>query len=122
MTTARWTGTMAETGEPGPFERGHVVWHPGLFRDSGRPWFVVSDDRHPFHGEEYLVAGITTTERPDAVELGECSWSVGGLPRTSYVSPWFLTTLKHAAIDRGVGMVTAETLETVVGDIVGYVE
>jgi len=116
-----WTGTMAETTERRPFDRGHVVWHPGLFRNGGRPWFVVSDDRHPFHGQEYIVAGITTTDRSEAIELTADSWSVGGLPKTSYVSPWFLTTLKHPTIDRGVGMVTAETVETVVGDVADYV-
>lgn len=92
-----------------PFDRGHVVWHDGRFGRSGRPWFVLSDDRHPFHGEEYVVAGITTTARAPAVELDEANWAVGGLPRTSYVSPWFLTTLKHAEIDRGIGMVTEAT-------------
>lgn len=103
-----------------PFDRGHVVWHDGLFRESGRPWFVLSDNRHPFHGEEYLVAGITTTERTSAVTLNEGAWRVGGLPRTSYVSPWFLTTLKHVEIDRGIGLVREETVETVVDEAVGY--
>jgi hypothetical protein len=44
-----------------PFERGHVVWHPALFKETGRPYLVLSDDAHPFHGTEYLVAGLTTT-------------------------------------------------------------
>ena len=104
-----------------PFERGHVVWHEGLFRGSGRPWLVLSDDRHPFHGEEYLVVGITTTEREDAIELRDEDWTVGGLPRMSYVSPWFLTTLKHAAIERGVGAVTSDTAAEVGRTVVGYV-
>lgn len=88
------------------FERGDVVWHDGLFKTSARPWFVLSNDDHPFHGEDYLVAGITTTERKQAIELTAESWAIGGLPKTSYVSPWFLTTLKHADIDQGVGSVT----------------
>ena len=104
-----------------PFDRGHVVWHDGFFRGSRRPWFVLSDDRHPFYGEEYVVMGITTTARASAVELGEMDWAVGGLPRTSYVSPWFLTTLKHAEIDCGVGRVAAATVETVVDEVVGYI-
>lgn len=102
------------------FDRGHVVWHDGMFRSCGRPWFVLSDDRHPFDGEEYVVAGITTTERAGAIELTGQHWIVGGLPRTSYVSPWFLTTLKHADLDRGVGMVSDETVEAVIGAVVDY--
>lgn len=80
----------------------------------------MSDDRHPFHGEEYVVAGITTTERTDAVELAEEDWAVGGLPRTSFASPWFLTTLKHARIDRGVGSITADRCTTVLDAVREY--
>jgi len=109
--------------DPAPdpsFDRGHVVWHDGLFRQSGRPWLVVSTDDHPFHGEEYLVTALTTTERADAIELADDGWDVGGLPRTSYVSPWFLTTLKHADVDRGVGELADATLNSVLEEITGY--
>lgn len=102
------------------FDRGHVVWHEALFRNSGRPWLVMSDNRHPFYGREYLVAGITTTEREDAIELANNSWDVGGLPRDSYVSPWFLTTIKHADIERGIGSLSNETIETVVSRVGQY--
>lgn len=52
--------TMADADDT-EFDRGHVVWHDGLFRSDGRPWLVLSNGDHPFHGREYLVAGITTT-------------------------------------------------------------
>lgn len=104
------------------FDRGHVVWHDGLFGQSGRPWLVVSADGHPFHGEEYVVAGITTTERTDTVALSEEAWAVGGLPHESYVSPWFLTTLKHADIHRGVGELTDSTVEAILDEVTEYFE
>lgn len=103
-----------------PFECGHVVWHEGLFRGNGRPWLVVSSDDHPFHGEEYVVTGITTTDRAGAIELADGAWAVGGLPRSSFVAPWFLTTLKHDEIDRGVGALTGATVESVVDELTGY--
>jgi len=103
-----------------PFDRGHVIWHDGLFNADGRPWLVVSDDRHPFHGEEYLVVGVTTTERENAVQLTGEEWKIGGLPRTSYVSPWFLTTLKHADVSQGVGMIAETTVETVLRAVRRY--
>ena len=103
-----------------PFDCGHVVWHDGLFRQSGRPWFVASSEDHPFHGEEYIVAGITTTGRTGTVELPDEVWDVGGLPRHSYVAPWFLTTLKHADIDRGVGELADATVETILDELTGY--
>lgn len=96
-----------------PFDRGHVVWHGGLFKTSARPWLVLSNDSHPFDSEEYIVAGLTTTERAAAIRLRDGDWIVGGLPRTSYVSPWFLTTLKHAAVDRGVGMIADEAFTAI---------
>lgn len=99
---------MAEPSGDSPFQRGHVVWHEGLFPESGRPWLVLSDDLHPFHGSEYLVAGITTTERETTIPLPDDSWTTGGLPRSSFVSPWFLSTLKHARIERGVGALSEE--------------
>ena len=104
---------MSESNTTEAFDRGHVVWHEGLFREGGRPWLVVSDDRHPFHGEEYLATAITTTERADAVSLSDSDWVVGGLPRTSHVSPWFMTTLKHADIAQGIGLLRDETVDTV---------
>jgi mRNA-degrading endonuclease toxin of MazEF toxin-antitoxin module len=112
-----------EDGSDDSFDRGHVVWHDGLFRGSGRPWLVLSDDRHPFHGEEYLVAGITTTDRPGAIPIDEDeAWSVGGLPRTSYASPWFLTTLKHPDVERGVGALADDRLESVLDAVASYLE
>lgn len=103
-----------------PFSRGHVVWHDGLFRDAGRPWIVLSDHRHPFHGEEYLVAGVTTTERDGAIPLPDGAWAVGGLPRRSFASPWFLSTLKHARIDRGVGALTDGAVGEIVAEAARY--
>jgi len=96
------------------FERGHVVWHPALFKDTGRPFLVLSGDTHPFHGTEYLVAGLTTTERPPAIPVPTDAWLTGGLSKASYVSPWFLTTLKHETIERGVGSLISD----IVGDVV----
>lgn len=102
------------------FDRGHVVWHDGRFRGSDRPWLVASDDAHPFHGEEYLVLGITTTERNDAIELRADDWIVGGLPEQSYVSPWFVTTIKHASINRGVGELDPSLLDKIVTETTRY--
>ena len=111
---------MAERESTVPFDRGHVVWHDDRFGTGGRPWLVLSDDSHPFYGREYLVVGITTTERSGAVAIPDNAWSVGGLPRTSYVSPWFLTTLKHRGIDRGVGSITESVVETVITECISY--
>jgi len=102
------------------FDRGDVIWHPGLFKTSGRPWLVLSTDNHPFHGEEYLVVGITTTPRPAAIELSTTAWELGGLPKDSYVSPWFVTTIKHSDIEQGIGRVSADACTTILQDVRDY--
>ena len=59
-----------------------------------RPYLVLSNDRHPFHGEEYVATVVTTTARPAAIELDEETFIRGELPRNSYVSPWNPVTIK----------------------------
>jgi len=55
------------------------------------------------------------------VVLTPDDWVVGGLPKGSYVSPWFVATLKHAGIDRGVGAVSDGVVEDVGKEVAGYV-
>ena len=76
-----------------PYERGDVIWHPAPFRDGGRPYVVLSDDDHPFYGEEYAVVGVTTTERERGVALTSEAWNEGGAPKPSWASPWYVLTI-----------------------------
>lgn len=96
------------------------MWHDGLFRGSDRPWLVVSDDAHPFHGEAYLVVGITITERKGAIELQADDWTIGGLPKRSYVSPGFITPLKHTSIIQGVGQLESNVVDEIVTESTQY--
>lgn len=99
-----------------PYERGDVVWHPTPFRDGGRPYVVLSDDEHPFYGEEYVVVGVTTTERERAVELGAKRWADGGAPKRSWASPWFVLTVKHANIRERLGRLTTEATDRIANE------
>jgi len=103
------------------YEQGAVVWGPGLVRDE-RPWVVVSNRRHPFRDEECVVVAVTTTERERAVTLGEDEFKEGGVPRTSYVSPWFVTTRKKTSLNERQGMLTDEAFESVHDEILRYLE
>lgn len=89
----------------GAFQRGDVVWHPAPFKrpPNERPFLVLSDATHPFHGSEYAVVGLTRTGRSEAIELTAADWSVGSPGSDSYVSPWYVFTVKHADIDRPKG-------------------
>jgi mRNA-degrading endonuclease toxin of MazEF toxin-antitoxin module len=78
-----------------------------------RPYLIVSNTEHPFHGEEYITAGITTTARSAALELTAERFGHGRLPRTSYVSPWAIVTLKGWMITKQ----PAEATGATVGDV-----
>lgn len=91
-----------------PYRRGDVVWHPAPFRDGGRPYVVLSDDTHPFYGEEYVVVGVTTTERERAVELTPERWAEGGAPTKSWASPWYVLTVKHGTVTERLGGLTSD--------------
>lgn len=95
-----------------PYKRGDVVWHPAPFRDGGRPNVILSDD-HPFYGEEYVVVGVTTTERERAVALTPATWADGGAPKPSWASPWYVLTVKDATITDRLGQLTSETTEEI---------
>jgi mRNA-degrading endonuclease toxin of MazEF toxin-antitoxin module len=57
-------------------DTGDVVWHEAPFKSPrpdgsqpDRPWLVVSNDSHPFHGREYIVLGMTTNPRSEGLRV-----------------------------------------------------
>lgn len=98
-----------------PFHRGDVVWHPAPFKQppKERPFLILSDDAHPFHGSEYAVVGLTRQGRSAAVELGRSVWAMGNPRGDSFVSPWYVFTIKHADITRPKGALTAAATDRV---------
>jgi mRNA-degrading endonuclease toxin of MazEF toxin-antitoxin module len=108
----------------GPFQRGDVVWHPAPFKQppKERPFLILSGPSHPFHGSEYAVVGLTTTNRPPAIEFTGSDWRVGNPGTDSYASPWYVFTIKHADIKRPKGALTASATDrvaTAVGSMLG---
>lgn len=89
---------------------------------SKRPYLIISNDQVPFHGQESVAAVITTTARPEAVELTDTRFERGGLPRTSYVSPWSVLTLKDWMITKQPAEATDATVETVRRELTAYLQ
>ena len=100
-----------------PYVRGDVVWHPAPFRDGGRPYIILSDEQHPFYGEEYMVVGVTTTGRTNAIELTPDTWAEGGAPKRSWASPWYSLTLKHTTITDRLGQLTLNATNRIAREI-----
>lgn len=86
-----------------------------------RPYLIISNDTHPFHGEEYIVTVVTTTERDRAVPLSEDSFIEGSLPRRSFVSPWNPVTLKDHLIEKHVASIAGNVVDEVVSELSTYV-
>ena len=69
-------------------DRGHVLWASDPFKadaDAERPLVVLTDDTHPFHGEQRIAAGVSTVPRPRTLELTLEEWTQESLPQRSYV-------------------------------------
>lgn len=79
-----------------------------------RPYLVLSDDdTHPFHGSEYAVVGLTTTDRQAALRLDEPAWAMGHPGSESYASPWYVFTIKHGDIIRPKGTLTSAATDEI---------
>jgi mRNA-degrading endonuclease toxin of MazEF toxin-antitoxin module len=94
------------------YTQGAIVIAADPFGDtSKRPYLILSNAQVPFHGEEYIAAVITTTDRTAAVELTPDRIERGQLPQQSYVSPWSILTLKDWMITKQPAEATDETVE-----------
>lgn len=69
-----------------------------------RPYLILSDETHPFAGEQYIAAGITTKEYSPSISLVG-RFVEGGLSERSFVSPWAVVSLREADIERAVAIV-----------------
>ena len=105
-------------------DAGTVVWQEAWFKTSrsdgsqpDRPWLVVSNDDHPFHGTEYVVLGMTTNPRSEGIQVRQSGWVSGGTTKPSFVSPWFSMTLKRADVDYRIGALEASLVRRAVADL-----
>jgi hypothetical protein len=74
----------------------------------------VSDTSHPFSAEECIVVGMTTRKHPDGIAVPDGAWIRGGSEKDVYVSPWYVTTIKHRDLDNQQG----ELADALVGDAI----
>ena len=87
-----------------------------------RPYLILSNDHVPFYGQEYIAVVITTTARTEAIELTDNRFETGRLPRTSYVSPWSVLTLKDWMITKQPAQATDATVDDVRQEMETYLQ
>lgn len=97
--------------------RGEVVWYPAVFADYDRPFLLVSSDRHPYHGDEYVGLAITTSETVGALPIDADAWGLGSLPEPSYIKPWNPAIIKHDMIQGVAGALRTAAVDDAVSEL-----
>lgn len=95
------------------YTRGHVIWATDPFGRNERPWIILSDDTHPFHGEEYSAIAVSTTDRSIAVPLPADAWISGSPPRMSYANPWSIIQIQDDDITEFQGTLTESITDNI---------
>ncbi|ELY39157.1 hypothetical protein [Natronorubrum tibetense] len=102
-------------------ERGVIVVATDPFGNTPRrPYLLISDESHPFVGDQYIALGITTKEYAESVPLTG-AFETGTLNRDSFVSPWAIVSLQDSDVDRAVARVTPELIDTVTDQTMQYI-
>ncbi|AWB28014.1 hypothetical protein [Halococcoides cellulosivorans] len=104
------------------YRRGTVVVAADPFGTTPRrPYLVVSDDTHPFAGEQCIAVGISTKSYDESIPLAD-AFVEGRLDRESFVAPWAVVSLRDATIDRAVARVSEAVTDATVRRMAGYVD
>lgn len=85
-----------------------------------RPYLLLSDDDHPFAGEQYIALGISTKEYDESLRIGR-PFERGDLSRTSFVSPWAVVSLSANDVVRAVARLTESFTDRCSERLVDYV-
>lgn len=93
--------------------RGEVWWGPAPHKSDPayRPWLVVSDGDHPFADVECIVVAMTTTDHANSIAVPDTAWIRGGSDKEAYISPWYVTTIKHRDLDNQQGELAASLVD-----------
>lgn len=106
------------------YEKGDVFWAPDPFREGSNPrlWLVLAADSLPYPGEEYVCAALTTSDLRENHEIGD-DWIGGRNPnRTSYCSPWVVTTVKDRAVANPQGEVADVFADRMIAEFETYLD
>ncbi|WP_277999967.1 type II toxin-antitoxin system PemK/MazF family toxin [Halocatena marina] len=104
------------------YDRGDVWWGPAPHKSSPsyRPWVIISDTTHPFSHTECIVLALTTQQHAAGIKVPTTAWVQGGSEKPSYISPWYITTIKYRDFDRQQGTLAQHIIAATVEDLHGY--
>ena len=104
------------------YSQGEVWWGTAPHKSNAayRPWLIISDDAHPFAGEESIVVALTTQQHPDGIAVLEDDWVRGGSDKDAFISPWYVTNMKHRDIDNLQGVVSEAIITEAISELRRY--
>jgi mRNA-degrading endonuclease toxin of MazEF toxin-antitoxin module len=105
------------------YKHGSIVLIDDPYKDGRRAFLVVSNDTHPYYGQDCTLAVMTTTEFEEAVKLtaGDVvEGKLDGYP--SYIKPWSLHEFYHWEIQHRVAQVSDDIIRAVADGITRHVE
>lgn len=85
-----------------------------------RPWLLVSDESHPFAHTKCIALGMTTTDHAKGIAVSDEAWIAGGSDVESYISPWYVTTIKLRDLDDHQGTLVPDLVTEAVDALHGY--
>ena len=106
-------------------EQGDVVRSVDPFKlgeNNQRPWLIINNDSHPFSDEQFVAVAISTKEYENSIALEPDIWTVGGVPRQSFVSPWAVHSPRIEDLIVWQGRVTDEFVRDVVAALETYLQ
>lgn len=104
------------------YDPGEVWWGPAPHKSgpSYRPWVLISESTHPFSDTECIALAMTTQPHPSGIDVADGDWVKGGSEKDSYISPWYVTTIKYRDIDRHQGELDPNIVASAVEDLHAY--
>lgn len=103
-------------------ERGDVRWGPAPHKDSPayRPWVIISNTSHPFSHTESIALAMTTRDHEGGITVPDGAWVRGGSEKQSYISPWYVATIKYRDFDRHQGSLRTHLVDNAVERMHSY--
>lgn len=105
--------------------RGDVVRSADPFKrgsERQRPWLILNNDTHPFTGEQYIAVAVSTKRYENSIPLRDDHWTVGGVPRDSFVAPWAVHSPRGEDFIAWQGTLTESLIRRVVEQVESYLD
>jgi mRNA-degrading endonuclease toxin of MazEF toxin-antitoxin module len=105
------------------YAQGSIVLVENPYSNGLRPVMVASNDDRPFHGKQYTVAIISTTDRDEVVRIEADDLSEGSINvYPSFVNPWSVHEVEDTDVRARVAQASDDVIEQVSNGIARFHE